>query len=571
MVETKIAPASKRKNLKRQNSIQLSLILFIIVLLNVISGFVFTRFDLTSEKRFTLSPSTKEILKNLTDLVYVKIYLSGDFPPGFTRLENATKEMLDEMRNYSKGNLEYQFIDPSANPDQNQRNDLYKQLYSKGLQPTTLESKSKESASQQVIFPGAIFNYHSQEIAAQFLKDQIGAPPEQMLNNSIQGLEYEIINTIRKITVQVPPQIAFIEGHGELKKNYVEDFSNTLREFYPVEYRKINGKLDALDNYQAIIIAKPDSAFDEKDKFIIDQFIMKGGKVLWLIDQLVAEMDSLANADEIIAYARDLNLDDMLFRYGVRINYDLVQDLLAAPIPVVTGNVGNKPQQKLLPWFYFPLVIPESKHPIVNNINAVRFQFAASMDTIAAPGVKKTILLTSSQYSKTQNAPARVSLELMRKKPDVRQYNSPNKTLAVLLEGKFTSNYTNRIPPLIAENKKIGFKESSVFTKMAILSDGDLIRNDYRAATGQAMPLGFDRYTGEYYGNKNFLLNLMDYLCDDSGLIGIRAKELKLRILDKTKLESSKTMWQAIVTVGPLLILLIFGITKFYLRKRKFA
>lgn len=562
---------NRRKNLKRHNIFQLLLVICIIVLINIISSFVFTRFDLTSEKRFTLSESTKNVLKNLKDLVYVKVYLSGDFPPGFTRLENATKEMLDEMRIYSNGNLEYEFIDPSANPDPKQRNDLYRQLYQKGLQPTTLESKSKEGASQQVIFPGAIFSYGNNELVTQLLKDQLGAAPERMLNNSIQGLEYEIINTIRKITSPQPPLIAFIEGHGELDKDRVADFASTLQTFYGVERKKINGKLDALQNYKAIIIAKPDSAFDEKDKFIIDQFIMKGGRVLWLIDQLVADMDSLANSDEVIAFARDLNLDDMLFRYGARLNYNLIQDLLATPIPVVTGNVGNKPQQKLLPWFYFPLVIPESKHPVVNNLNAIRFQFAGSIDTISAPGIKKTVLLTTSQYSKVQNAPARVSLQLMRNPPDPAEYNQSIKPLVVLLEGAFTSNFANRIPPVIAEDSVIGFTESGISTKMVIISDGDLVRNDYRKSTGQAMPLGFDRYTGEFYGNKNFLLNVMDYLCDDSGLIGIRSKELKLRVLDKTELKNSKTSWQIIVTAGPLLLIIIFGIIKSYLRKRKFA
>jgi len=565
------AETNKRKSLKSQNIIQLFLLLTMLVLINVISSFVFTRFDLTSEKRYTLSEATKNLLKKLPDVVYVKVYLTGDFPAGFKRLENSAKEMFDEMRVYARDNLQYEFIDPAANPDKNARTELYKQLYKKGLQPTNIQENEKESTSEKVIWPGAIVNYRANEIPMQFLNDQLGAGPEQALNNSIEGLEFTIANTIRKITADVPPSIAFIEGHGELDKKHTADIYNTLKNSYNIGWKRIDGKLNTLENYKAIIIAKPDSAFDEKDKFIIDQFIMKGGKVIWLIDPMIAEMDSLANKNEVIATANELNLDDMLFHYGVRINYDLVQDLESVPIPMVVGYSGGRPQQKLMPWFYFPLVFPESKNPIVNNLNAIRFQFASSIDTVGSIELKKTVLLTSSQYSRVVNTPARISLEMIRKEPDMRMYNQPDKILAVLVEGTFRSNFTNRIPPVIAENKDIGFKETSVPTNMVVVSDGDVIRNDYRKSNESAMPLGYDRYTGQTYGNKNFILNVVDYLCDESGLITVRSKEIKLRLLDKNLIKNSKTTWQLINTVLPLILILVFGVVKGQLRKRKFA
>ncbi|HKR04022.1 MAG TPA: gliding motility-associated ABC transporter substrate-binding protein GldG [Bacteroidia bacterium] len=562
---------TKRRSLKSQNVIQLFLLLCILILINVISSFVFTRFDLTSEKRYTLSDATKNVLKKLPDVVYVKVYLTGDLPGGFRHLENSVKEMLDEMRVYAGDNLQYEFIDPSSNPDKNTRTELYKQLYKKGLQPTNIQESEKEKTSEKVIWPGAIVTYRANEIPMQLLNDQLGAGPEQALNSSVEGLEFSIGNTIRKITVDIAPSIAFIEGHGEMNKKYTADIYNTLKNTYNVEWKKIDGKLNALANYQAILIAKPDSVFDEKDKFIIDQFIMKGGKAVWLIDPMTAEMDSLADKNDVLATARELNLDDMLFRYGVRINYDLVQDLQSVPIPMVVGYSGGRPQQKLLPWFYFPLVFPGSKHPIVNNLNAIRFQFASTIDTVGSRDLKKTVLLSSSKYTRVVKAPARISLEMLRKEPDMNMFNQPDKILAVLVEGTFPSNFTNRIPPVIAEDKDIGFKETSVPTKMVVVSDGDVIRNDYRKSSESPMPLGYDRYTGQTYGNKNFLLNVIDYLCDDSGLITVRSKEIKLRLLDKTLITTGKTFWQVLNTVLPLFLILVFGFVKGHLRRRRFA
>jgi ABC-2 type transport system permease protein len=563
-------PKAVKKSLRNQNLFKLLLLLIFLVVLNVISSFVFTRFDLTSEKRFTLSPATKELVKNLNDVVYIRVYLDGDFPPAFKRLQNATREMLDELRAYSNGNIEYEFINPSASANSEDRNKIYQQLASKGIQPTNLQSKNNEGSSQQVIFPGAMVTFMGDEIPLMLLQDQIGTSPEQMLNNSIQSLEYGFGNAIRKLSLRVPQIIAFINGNGNAKPENLADIKRELKLFYLVEDVTIGGKLGSLAGYKAIVIAAPDSAFDEKDKFIIDQYVMSGGKVLWLVDGTTATMDSLQNNAEMVAASNDLNLDDMLFRYGARLNHDLVLDLQAAPIPIVTGYVGNRPQQNLMPWFYFPVVVSNSKHPVVNNLNAVKFEFVSSIDMVGSPKITKTPLLTTSEYSRVFLAPARVNLELIRTEPDVKQYNNPQKIVALLLEGQFDSNFKNRIPATIASDSLIKYRDASDSTRMIVVSDGDVIKNRIRKGQG-IIPLGEDRYTGQVYGNKSFIMNCIDYLCDDSGLMEVRSKELKLRLLDKTKLEDERIKWQVVNTAGPVLMILVFGIFKFIRRRAKFA
>lgn len=559
----------KKRNQKSQNIIQLILALAIIVMLNVLGSFLFTRFDLTSEKRHTLSPATINLIKNLKDVVYVKVYLEGDFPPGFKRLRNATREMLDEMRAYANGNIEYEFIDPSESADVKVRNQVYNQLAGMGLQPTNLEEKDKEGSSQKIIFPGAIFTYLSQKAPLQLLKDQIGTSPENMLNNSLEGLEYEISNTIRKITQRVPTQIAFIEGHGEIEKFGCADIVRALTGAYGIDRIAIEGNLKALENYAGIIIAKPDSAFSIPDKFIIDQFIMNGGKVIWLIDPLQVEMDSLRRTGETFAIGRDLNLDDMLFRYGARINYDLVMDIQAAPIPVIKGYVGNQPQQELKPWYFFPLITPSAKHPIVNNLNAIRCEFVSTIDAVGSDEVKKTILLSTSRYCRVMKAPVRVNLGLMREEPDPQIYRDSYKSVAMLLEGTFHSIFENRVVPVTPGSGVV--KNSSVPNKMIVIADGDIIRNDIRKASNNVYPLGYDKFTGQMFGNKSFILNCIDYLCDESGLISVRSKEIKLRMLDSSVLAENKSMIIWLNTLGPVLLIIIFGLYKMIRRKARYA
>ncbi len=560
----------KNKSIRSQHVFQLLLLTGIIIFANVISSFVFARIDLTGDKRFTISEASKKTLGSLRDVVYIKVYLEGDFPAGFQQLRNATREMIDELRNYSKGNLEYEFIDPSANPDEKERNNLYRQLAEKGLQPTNLESKTKEGTTQKIIFPGALVSFSNEEVPVQLLKDQLGVSSAQMLNNSIQNLEYELVNAIKKVTNPIKPNIAFLEGHGELGQRDVEDVSNVLKLSYNVKRVPLNHQLGILNDYKTIIIAKPDTAFDEKDKFILDQYIMNGGNVVWLIDQMQVTMDSLSTRGETMALGRPLNLDDMLFRFGVRINYDLVLDLQSSPIPVVTGFIGNQPRTQLRPWFYFPVMAPADKHPVVNNLNSIKGMFVSTIDTIATSGISKSVLLTTSKYTRIAPAPVRVSLGIMQRKPEPSQYRQQHLITAVLLEGEFQSNYKNRLEPVILNDTSIAFKDHSVKrSKMVVISDGDVTRNEFQK--GRALACGYDKYTGTFFGNRSFMQNIVDYLTDDGGLMTVRNKEFKIRMLDPQMVEDKEQMLKVINCALPVMLIISFGIIKSNRRKRKYA
>ncbi len=579
--------AKNERNIKKQNIIQLIVVLAVIVAANMIGSVWFTRLDLTSEKRYTLSKSTINILKNLDDIVYFKVFLAGDdLPPGFKRLQRETKELLDEFRAYSD-NIQYEFIDPSESDDPKERNDTYKLLMEQGLNPTNLQVNTKNGIERKVIFPGAIVSYRQKEIPVELLDAQLNVPPEAVLNHSIENLEYKLINAIYRITQKKKPQIAFIEGHGELSEKEVWDITQTLKQDYAVNRIRIDGKVNALvtryvedtvkneykivPKYKAIIIAKPDSAFSDKDKFIIDQYIMYGGRVLWLIDPVIASMDSIQNSESTVAIDAGLRLQDLLFTYGVRLNKDLIMDLNALPIPLKTGMMGNQPQIEFFPWYYFPVITPVSQHPIVRNLNAIVMKFVSSIDTNRVKDVKKTVLLTSSPYSRTVNVPAVISLSLLRQKPNEKLYSGPPRTVAVLLEGQFKSFFDSRIPPSLMKAKEIGFKNKSEKTQMIIVSDGDVIKNQFKIPEGYPLPLGYDQYTRQTFGNKEFLLNSLNYLTGGADLISIRSKQIKLRLLDMTKVNKYKVWIQVVNVVAPVVILVLTGIFFMWLRKRKYS
>lgn len=576
-----------RKNIRRNSFVQLAIGLAILILVNIIGAFAFYRLDLTAEKRYTLSPSTRKMLKELDDIVYFKVYLEGEFPAGFTRLRNETREMLNQFRAYSD-NIEFEFIDPTAGKDKTELEAIYTQLAQSGLNATDLQVKAEAGMTRKIIFPGAVVSYRGKEMPMDLLLTQVGQPPEEVLNNSVQALEFGLTNVIRKLTVSQKPRIAFIEGHGELTAEYTASIEAALSEYYEVDRVRIDGQLSALterapkgkdstefnikNKYKAIIIAKPDSAFSksERDKFIIDQFIMRGGKVLWMIDPVYAEMDSLQTKERTVALTNELNLDDMLFNYGVRLNSNLIVDMNALPIPVVIDQKGN---QKFVPWIFFPVLIPTSSNPIVRNLNAIKTEFVSSIDTLDTPGVTKTILLATSRYSKILNTPVIVSLSFLYQEPDIAQFNQPYQPVAVLLEGEFTSLFVNRVPPEIAEAPEVGFREKSSKTSMIVVADGDIIKNQLQPGTKgpTPLPLGYDRYTGQQFGNKDFVLNAINYLCDDSGLLSVRSREVKLRTLDTARVADERLKWQLVNTIVPVLLVLGFAVVQGYLRKRRYT
>lgn len=580
-----------KKKLKRSHLLGLLAGLVIILLLNIIGGFLFTRVDLTAEKRFTLTQPTIDLLKEIEDPVTIRVYLDGDLPAYFIKLKNATRDILEDFRAYND-NIEYEFIDPSANTNKKEREKFYGQIAKQGVQYTQHDTKK-----EYYIFPGALITYHGKEMPVQLMQVQNGLSKEAMCYNSINNLEYEFSNTLRKFDVEQKPKIAFIQGHGELDTLQTFDIRKALGEYYAVEHVTIDGQLASLLNrntdsttnqtvtspkYKAIIIAKPDSAFYDRDKFIIDQYVMNGGKILWCLDNVYVNMDSLQRNPATMAFPMGLNLEDMLFKYGVRYNTNLVMDLNCAPIPVVTEMVDGKPIQKLFPWFYYPIAMPTSKHPMVKNLNGIRFQFANTLDTVGGGGeLKKYVLLHTSKYSRLINAPARISLNILGEEPDEKQFNKRNLPLCVISEGFFESNYLNRLPPAMDTSKALAVKYKSPYTKQLFIADGDVIRNDvlHKGSAKQLnssdslsiVPLEIDRFTGYSYGNKTLILNAINYLTDDNGLISARAREVTIRLLDKKKIAKDKLRIQLTNVALPSIIILLFGLAQFFIRKRRFA
>lgn len=575
-----------RKNIKRTNLITLVFGIAIVVVVNFISSYLFTRFDLTAEKRYSISPATKNLLRNLDDIVYFKVYLYGrELPPAFQRLSNETREMLDEFRAYSD-NVHYEFIDLAEIANTKDRNDAYRLLIEKNLKPTDLRMNKKGESSQVIIFPGALVSHKGKEVPLQLLMAQLQQDPQTVLNNSVQSLEYNLATAIQTLSTPIKPRIAFVQGHGELSEMETFDLHNSLSDFYNVDRVVINHKItslavrlnpDSTDNdvlvnkYRVIIIARPLEPFDEQDKFLIDQFIMRGGKVLWMIDPVHASMDSLQKYISTMGIPNHVNLDDMLFHYGVRLNTCLVQDLNALPIPVKTGMIGDQPQFDFFKWYFFPVIIPTINHPIVNGLNAVRTEFVGTLDTVSAEGIRKTYLLGTSEYSRTLNAPVFIDLEILRQSPDERAFRRGPYPIALLLEGEFTSAYLHRIPPDISENQDMGFRPKSKPTKMIVMADGDLGKNQFHLSQGYPLPLGFDQYTRQSFGNKELLLNAVNYLSDETGLISVRSRELKLRLLDSARITRERLFWQLLNTAGPVMLIILFGGVLYRLRKKVYT
>ena len=576
---------NERKNLKKNQLISFGITLTIIIVVNIIASFVYTRFDLTSEKRYTLSDTSKEILRNLDDYVYFRVYLEGEFPAGFKKLRKETKEMLDEFRAYSKF-VDYEFINPSESNDAAERNETYKLLYQSGLNPTELAIKTNAGAQQLVIWPCALVSYQEKEKPLDLLDTGVGESSSQALNNSAQNLEYKLISAIKELSQEKKSNIAFIEGHGELDENEVYDITRTLQKKYNVKRVTLDEQITALNsrtetkdssivinsNYDAIIIAKPTKPFSEKDKFIIDQYVMHGGKVLWLIDPVSATMDSLQTSESTIGNALDINLDDMFFKYGLRLNKNLLLDLNSAKIALRTGQMGGQAQIEYFNWYYFPLLNAASNNSIVKNINPLKADFVSSIDPVISDSdVQKIPLLKTSNYTNIAAAPAYITLGMLRQAPDQRMFSQKSQNVAYLLKGEFESLYSNRMTSEIVESKEIGFKTSSKPTFMIVVADGDLIRNQFHIPKGYPLPLGFDQYTQITYGNKDFIENAVSYLVDGEGLIEVRNRELKIRLLDANKINNDALIWQVVNVLLPSVVVIIFGIVLAIIRKRRFT
>ena len=555
----------------KNNRIQLLYIFGIVLTLHLLGSFFFYRFDLTKDKRYTLSTTSLNLLKEVKNPLSIKVYMQGDLPAEFKRLQQETKQILEEFQAYNS-NIVFEFVDPMENQEESM--DLIKDLYRKGLTPINITVDDKGKQSQALVFPWAIATYDNKEVSIPLLKNQMGASTTQKVIGSVQHLEYSFSDAFNKITKAKQKKVAIIKGNGELKEAFIAKFLLQVRDSYFIApftldsvAKNPEGSLQALKEYDLAVIAKPSEAFSESEKQVLDQYLMNGGKTIWLVDQVVAEIDSLYNpSGASLAYPRDLNINDLFFKYGIRINPDIVKDEQGSPIQLASGEPGSATRFQQFNWKYAPLVTPISTHPIVKNLGGIKFDFANSIDTLKN-SIKKTVLLQSSPYSKRVGTPTAINLSMVSETTSPADYpNTGGIPLAVLLEGSFHSAFENRIKAFEQTN----FQSTSKPTKMIVISDGDILRNQLDK-NQLPVELGYDQRSGNLYDNKDFLMNSVNYLLDDSGLINIRSKDLDLPLLDKEKVYANYTYIQ-VLTIGlQILILGVFGLLFTYFRKRNYA
>jgi gliding-associated putative ABC transporter substrate-binding component GldG len=573
---------------RRGDLLQLFLSLAILAVVAVASSFTFFKIDLTEEKRHTLTDATVNMLEGLDDVVFVRCYLHGDFPARFKRLEKAVRERLDEFDDYSGGGVEYEFIDVYASGDKQTINEIQEAIYDEGLRFTRIAYEENGVRKFQNIWPGAVVTYKGKSVAVQLFKSNNPEPTDEMVNTSINNIEFEFASKLRMLLWEARPKIAILDGHGELPPVEMADLEMTLREDYDIERVEIEGKVDALCEklegvrdrtvkYDLVIVAKPDSAFGRADKILLDQYIMNGGRVLWMVDPILTDLDSLRENQQTLANTNEMELYDMLFDYGVRLNRNLIIDYQCAPILLDGGPMGNQRNMQLQNWYFAPLVIPgEDVHPICANLDPIHFDFTSSLDTVGGdPGVTKTVLLQSSPLSLERKAPVRVTPGIVQLDIEYFRNSQPKSyPLAVLLEGEFISNFKGRLADTLMKSPAFAYREVSKPTRQIVISDGDIARNSVRQTEEgwMPMPLGYDRYAQRVvYDNKEFLLNAVNYLLDDSELISIRSRSIELRKLDAATIKENRSLIQLLNVVLPLVLIGILGVLLMYLRKRKYA
>ncbi len=556
---------------RKQKLLQGFILLGIVILINVIASFFYGTLDLTEDKRYTLTDATKSSLESLEDIIYVRILMDGDFVAGFKRLQTSTEEMLQDFQSVSPY-IEYDFIDPLVGNNE-EKNKTIEQLAEQGLTPTNLRVPDGDKVTEKLIYPYAIFNYHKTSFVVNLLEPDVpGTNKDIILNNSVSLLEYKFANAIQKLLLGIKKDIIFTDGHGELNAQQTSDLETSLRPFYNTGRIDLDTVTGITQDLDLLVVAKPKMPFSEKDKFKIDQYVMNGGKVLWMLDRLNTSLDSISLSGNYIPLDLPLELDELLFKYGARIQSNMVLDLECSRIPMfIDAN-----QQEMFPWYYHPLIAPTSQHPIVKNLDRINLKFPSTIDTLKTKtNVKKTVLLSSSQYSRIQRVPTRLNFEILRYEPEVDLFNKGPQPVALLLEGTFPSLYENRLESGMKEMlQDIGapFREKSVDTRMIVVSDGDFAKSLYNNNTQEVSEIGFNKWERRVYkGNKDFIINAIEYLIDNNGILNARSKEVKLRMLDKYRAKAERTKWQLVNIILPLVFLLLFGLVFNFWRKRKYT
>ena len=549
-------------------------LLFIICILSVvlISYFYHFRFDLTSDKRYSISENTKMLMGNIESPLKVVVYLDGDLNPGFLRLKKSTVELLDELSVYSPEKMDVRFENPSLADSPEEREKRQADLQHRGLAPTAVYERDKEGKSiQKVIFPWIEITYKGKKVQVCLLKNILGNTGEENLNISIENLEFEITDGIRRLVNTQVSKIAFLEGHGELSESETVDISRTLSKYFQIDRGIIANNATILDNYKVIIIAKPTQPFSESDKFVLDQYIMHGGRVLWLLNGVRVSKQNLSTLGMSPAIELDLNLNDQLFRYGVRINPVLLQDVQCASVPVNIAPAGAAPQFEPTPWYFAPLLLTSPEHPVTRNITEVRSEFCSGIDIVGDnKQVKSQLLLATSDNTHMVGAPTTIDLSQKIKPNDKAYFNAGYVPVAVAMEGIFESDFANRMIPAGLTNTS-PIQKQSLNTRQIVVADGDIIRNETAAKDSMTIPLGFDRYMNQQFGNKDFILNSVLYLADNDGWMQLRSRTLKLRLLNKKITNEERVTWELVNVLVPIGLLLLFGIGYQVIRKRKYT
>lgn len=541
-----------------------------LVLLNACGTYLYVRHDFTQDKRYTLSHATNSIVDAIEEPVEIDVFLKGNFPQEFRRLQSETKQLLEEFQSRNS-NVRFRFIDPSE--EGTSQGAVLEELYNYGLKPVTISVNDKGTQSQQLVYPWAIVSKGEKATRVQLLKNLMGANTEEKVVSSVQHLEYAFADALHKVTQEKSKKIAVLKGNGELDDVYLADFLMSVRESYHIAPFTLDSvavapqkTLEQLKEYDLAIVAKPTKPFSEAQVEVLDQYIMHGGKTMWLMDQVQADFDSLRDNGSLLAYNKDQSLGEMFFKYGIRINPNLVKDEIGTPIKLAVGKQGSETQYGEFLWKFAPFVYPESNHPIVKNIEGIKMDFASSIDTLKN-GVNKTVLLTSSKYSMLVGVPNEINFDVINEKTTPELFEGKGSyIMGVLLEGNFTSVYKNRVLPFDLKHPLYESKS----TQMVVLSDGDIVRNQMDNK-GMPLELGYDRWVNKLYGNKEFLLNTVNYLLDDNGLIDLRTKEVKIPMLDKMKVSQRYNSIQLLVLIIPIVIVMVFGAIFIVLRKRKFV
>jgi ABC-2 type transport system permease protein len=562
-----------RQRIKFQN---LNKTIAVIIVAAVVSSLLISyrifRIDLTSEKRYSLSEISKETIRNFKEPINIEIYLTGNLPAGMNDFRKSIIEKIEDFNSYSPNRIFYHEFDIYEISNEKERDEIINNLIESGIQPVNLEHKTTEGLSTRQIFPGAIIQSGERAITLNLLRNNPNLSGEENLGQSTELLEFEILRALKYLQQNNKKKVAFLKGHGEANENETGDIRYYLRSNYEVEEIYSDDLLNK-DDIEVLVIADPHEKFSEKDKLAIDQYIMSGGKTIWCVDPVYASVDSLSKGYSTIAFERDLNLRDQLFRYGVRLNSDLVQDAFCMQYPVNTAPPGQPTKFMPAPFYFSPLAVPNQGSPVSRNLNNIFLEFPGSLDIVGEEGViKSQVLLTTSPYGRNVTTPVEVSLLSATTPPDKRFFNKPNIPIGVLSEGKFESVFQNRM------TKQLGIDESDLKktcedSKMIVIADGGIIKNKVRIRNGrnQILPLGYDQFSGQTFGNRDFIINCIDYLADDIGIMELRSRTLKLRILDKVKIREDKIKWQILNVVIPIIIIIIAGMVYNLLRKRKYS